>query len=269
MSAEFKTILQFDDSSKQEEIEFFYPNENNTYLNEIREKYQIEQKVESAKCTTEKVVTISKWVNSLWKHHGFNQPKKADALSILEEVEQGKNFRCVEFSIVTSACLNAIGIPTRVVSLRTKDLETREVGAGHVVIECYIDELKKWIMADPQFNVIATNKKHLPINSFELQELITTNEPINFISEPIFNFEPINTKEYINWIYPYLFYAEIPFDVRYELDKPKLTIMGKYKLMLVPKGEKNPTKFQRIIDIDYCLYTNSRSEFYQQPIKSY
>lgn len=265
MSNNFKTKLDFDTASKNNKITFLYPQKNNAYLKEIRTKYKLEQKVASTKNTTEKVIIITKWVNSLWKHDGYNQPTKTDAKSILEEVEQGKNFRCTEFSIVTSACLNAIGIPTRTVSLKMKDVETREVGAGHVVVESYIQELDKWILADPQFNIIATNENNIPINSFELQELITNDEQINFISEPTLNYEPLDTKEYIKWIYPYLHYADIPFDISYELEKPKIKVKDKLKLMLVPLGEKYPTKFQKTMDIDFCLYSNSTKDFYQPP----
>jgi hypothetical protein len=265
MNNNFKTKLDFDILSKNNEIVFFYPDKNNTYLKELNTKYQLEQKVNSAKNSTEKVIIITKWVNSLWKHDGYNQPTKTDAKSILEEVEKGNNFRCTEFSIVTSACLNAIGIPTRTVSLKTKDVETRELGAGHVVIESYIQEYEKWILADPQFNIIATNKNNIPLNSFELQELITNDEQIDFISEPTLNFESLDTKEYIRWIYPYLFYADIPFDVRYDLERPKIKVKDKLKLMLVPLGEKNPTKFQKTMDIDFCIYTNSIKDYYLPP----
>jgi hypothetical protein len=265
MIVDSKTTLKFDLISENEEINFFYPEEDNLYLKELNKRFQLDQKVESAKNTLEKVVIITKWVNSLWKHDGYNQPIKPDPLSILEEVKQGKNFRCTEFSIVACACLNAIGIPTRTVSLKTKDVETREVGAGHVVVESFIYEENKWIIADPQFNVVATNKYNIPLNSFEIQELLTNEEVINFISEPKLNFEPLDTTEYLKWIYPYLFYADIPFDVRYELEKPKIKINEKLKLILVPKGEKNPTVFQKTMTIDYCVYTNSIKDFYKKP----
>ena len=265
MIVDSKTSLKFDLSSENKEINFFYLEKDNLYLMELNIKFQLDQKVDSAKNTLEKVVIITKWVNSLWKHDGYNQPIKPDALSILEEVEQGKNFRCTEFSIVTCACLNAIRIPTRIVSLKTKDVETREVGAGHVVVESYIEEEKKWILADPQFNIVAINKNNIPLNSFEIQELITNEEEINFISEPKLNFEPLDTTEYIKWIYPYLFYADIPFDIRYEIEKPKIKINEKLKLMLVPTGEKNPTIFQKSMTIDFCIYTNSMKDFYKKP----
>ena len=261
----FNTKLDFDILSKNNEIVFFYPDENNNYLKELNTKYQLEQKVNSAKSSTEKVVIITKWVNSLWKHDGYNQHTKTYAKSILEEVEKGNNFRCTEFSIVTSACLNAIGIPTRTVSLKTKDVETRELGAGHLVVESYIKEYEKWILADPQFNIITTNKNKIPINLFELQELITNDEQIDFISEPTLNFNSLDTKEYLRWIYPYLFYADIPFDVRYYLERPKIKVKDKLKLMLVPLGEKNHTKFQKTMDIDFCIYTNSIIDYYQPP----
>ena len=53
------------------------------------------------------------WVHKQWDHNGRNQPENIDAISILEEVKEGKNFRCVEYGIVATACLNAVRIKSK------------------------------------------------------------------------------------------------------------------------------------------------------------
>jgi len=257
--------LDFDYEIKHEQVQFLYSNKNNEYLQVLSKKYSLEEKVTMTTNDLEKVIIITQWVNSLWKHNGTNQPIKSDALSILEEIKKGKNFRCVEFSIVNCACLNAIGIPTRTVSLKIKDVESIEYGAGHVVTESYLKDQKKWILSDPQFNVIVTDKNNIPLNLFEFQANITREENVKIISKAEVNFIPLDNNEYIKWIYPYLYYADIPFDNRYDTDKETIKNKGKLKLMLVPTGAKNPTLFQIVNKIDYCIYSNNINEFYQIP----
>ena len=70
---------------------------------------------------------------------------------------------------------------------------------------------------------------------------------------------------YVNWIYPYLYYFNFPFDNREGRDIEHKTIDGKKALMLVPVGAKNPTLFQQNRKLDYCIYTNALKEFYAPP----
>lgn len=58
------------------------------------------------------------WVHHQWRHDGGNEPIKNDAISILEEARTGKNFRCVEYGTVVTACLNAVGLNSRVLGLK-------------------------------------------------------------------------------------------------------------------------------------------------------
>jgi len=93
-------------------------------------------------------------LHNQWQHNGNNEPHKNDVTSILEEVKEGKNFRCVEYGIVVAACLNSIGLKARQLNLKTKDVETTEYGAGHVVTEVFLNDLKKWMFIDGQFDAM-------------------------------------------------------------------------------------------------------------------
>jgi len=64
-------------------------------------------------------------------------PSSGSTTSILREVQEGKRFRCVEYAIVINGCLNSLAIPSRVLGLKTADVETRESGAGYVVAEAF------------------------------------------------------------------------------------------------------------------------------------
>jgi len=237
-------------------------NPDSPYLTTLREKYKLGKLCARAHTYFDKVLTISGWVNRLWKHNGSNEPKKSDALSILEEVEQGAEFQCVEYGIVTAACLKALGLPARVLALKTKDVATRPSGAGHVVMEVYLNDLQKWIMVDPQFDAIVL-KDCIPLNAVEIQAAATNGEKLTILTS-----NPDTPVEYyISWVYPYLYYFDTPFDNREDIKKDERhKVNGKTNLMLVPTGAPEPVIFQNRIKINWCEYTRSITDFYAPPL---
>jgi hypothetical protein len=255
------SILQFDTKSSNKSIKFWYEqNRNNQYLNLLRSKYPIDSLIKNAGSDTERALAILHWVNRQWMHNGDNVPKKHDAISILQEVKEGKNFRCVEYGIVTTACLNAIGLKARVLSLKTKDVETTQYGAGHVLLEVYLNDLKKWVMLDGQWDIMAV-LNGVPLNAMEFQQAIAG----NYAKLKIITTTDISKRAYVDWVYPYLYYFNFSFDNR-EGTKDEQTINGKTGLMLVPLGAKNPMIFQIINKLDYCIYTHSLNDFYAPPV---
>lgn len=257
----YKT-LSFDTLSKNEKFKFSYEQNNtNAYLKLLRSKYPIDSLVSDAKNDTEKALKILHWVHSQWQHNGNNKPKNSDAISILEEAKEGKNFRCVEYGIVTTACLNAAGLKARVLGLQTKDVETRQYGAGHVLLEVYLNDLQKWALADGQWDAMPV-LYGIPLNAVEFQQAIA--EKYNELE--IKTSSGTSKRFYVNGIYPYLHYFDIPFDNREGTNSVKKEIDGKKCLMLVPTGENNPVVFQITRPIDNCLYTNSVKDFYAPPL---
>lgn len=260
ISPNFNT-LQFDKTLKDTNLNFWYElNVNNEYLKLLRSKFPIDSLIEDAKTDTERVQNIIDWVHVQWQHNGNNQPEKRDAISILEEAKEGKSFRCVEYGIVATACLNAIGLRARTLALKTKDVETLQYGAGHVLLEVFLNDLEKWVLLDAQWDVMPV-LNGVPLNAVEFQKAISE----NYAELEIRTASKTSKQNYIGWIYPYLFYFDISFDNRQGTGFEPNIVNGKRKLMLVPLGEKNPTIFQKIGTIDYCIYTNSLNDFYRQP----
>ncbi|MCD7900703.1 MAG: transglutaminase-like domain-containing protein [Bacteroides sp.] len=253
--------LQFDQSGRNSELRFKYDEDiNSPYLKKLRSECPIDSLAALGSTELDKARIIATWVHGLWEHDGWNEPQKSDALYILEQVKKGQRFRCVEYGVVTTACLNAIGLKSRTLALRTKDAETRPSGAGHVLMEVFINELDKWIMIDPQYDMI-TFSNGIPLNAVELQQAITDGHDINMVTS-----EEAGKSMYISWIYPYLYYFVISFDNRENISsKERLRINDKTDLMLVPLGAKEPTVFQQKYPIDYCVYTHSLEDFYHKP----
>ena len=252
--------ITFEKKAKAGQYKLNYESETEKeFLKTLRETYQLNEVIKGAKNDTEKALKMMHWVHNQWKHNGMNEPSKKDALTILKEAAEGKQFRCVEYGIVTTSALNAVGLKSRVLALKTKDVETTKSGAGHVVLETYLPDLGKWVMLDSQWDAMPVLKGK-PLNAVEFQQAIVN----NYDKLEIRSLSGLNKQKYSNWIVPYLYYFDVKFDNREDLEKPTL-VNGKASLMLVPLGAKNPTVFQEKWPIANCHYTNSTADFYAKP----
>ncbi|WP_299756498.1 transglutaminase-like domain-containing protein [uncultured Pontibacter sp.] len=236
-------------------------NQNNAYLQELRSKYNLDAIVAGAANDTEKALRMVNWVHKQWQHNGMNEPSQPDALTILAEAKEGKQFRCVEYGIVTTAALNAIGLPARTMGLKMKEVETMEFGAGHVLLEVYLPDMQKWVMLDGQYDVMPV-LNNVPLSAVEFQQAIAR----NYSKLEIRSLSGANKAQYVNWIYPYLYYFDVKFDNREGVAFQRETVDGKSSLMLVPVGAKVPEVFQRKYKLDRFKYTSSLADLYQAPV---
>ncbi|WP_082063457.1 transglutaminase-like domain-containing protein [Draconibacterium sediminis] len=272
----FYQLVNISPSSKLKEISYSNdaPNElytfyyadtvNNAYLHELETNYNLKQLVNGEKDDVGKIKNILDWTSKQWEHNGINNPSKQDALTILKEAHEGKQFRCVEYGIVATAALNCIGMPARTLGLKTRDVEKVRRGAGHVVSEVYSGELDKWIFIDPQFNIMPTLNA-TPLNGVEFQKAIY-NENVNLkLVNKQGELSREEAESYINWVAKYLFYFDVLFDQQTLNSDDFKTINGMTKLTLVPVGYKEPHIFQRHSKINYSYYTNSLNDFYRAP----
>jgi hypothetical protein len=161
--------------NRSETFKFYYSDTlQNEYLRKLRNNYHLGEITRNATSDIEKIKIILNWVNGQWEHSGMNTPEKSDAISILNEAKQGKKFRCVEYGIVCAAAFNSIGYKSRVIKLKTKDVETVLLGAGHVTTEVFVPQYNKWVFADGQFNAIPFLNNQ-PLNAVEFQNAILNN----------------------------------------------------------------------------------------------
>lgn len=255
--------VQFATNKTTPALPFWYEkNKDNKYLDEFRATYHLDDLVKGLTSDSAKALRVLNWVHNQWQHNGMNQPKKRDALSILAEVKEGKNFRCVEYGIVTTAALNALGLPARVLALKTKDVETTESGAGHVLLEVFLKDMNKWVLMDGQWDVMPV-LNGVPLNAVEFQQAIAN----HYDALQIRSLSGESKEAYVKWVYPYLYYFDVKFDNREGYEVNRKTNSGKTSMMLVPVGAKNPTVFQKIAPITYVIYTNSVADFYSSPLQ--
>ncbi len=272
----FFQLVNVSPSSKMEEISFttgspdpkyrfFYADTvNNDYLRKLRNDYQLEQLVSGCKADTGKILDVLNWTSQQWEHNGSNTPTKSDALTILKEAQEGKQFRCVEYGIVANTALNSLGIRARTLGLKTRDVEKVRRGAGHVVAEVYSKDLGKWIYIDPQFNIMPV-LNGTPLNGVEFQQAIYSRDAGLKLINKQGEIGKTDAENYIKWVGKYLYYFDILFDQQNLNSEKYQSVNGKTKLMLVPAGSTEPDVFQRKYPITYCHYTHSLNDFYQKP----
>src|SRR5690606_39006058 len=143
------------------------------------------------------------------------------------------------------------------------DVETRQYGAGHVVIEFWSKQFNKWIMSDVQAGVIPMSEE-LPLSVHELAQKVNNDKPVTYIPVANANFSGVgeydNKPSYTDWIAEYLYFIDTPTNLTLgNEDRRKQQIA-----MLVPVGVTPPNMFQAMFKMN-AIYTESVSDFYAKP----
>ena len=230
---------------------------DDAYLTRLREDYSLDQLVADCGTEFEKVQEVTEWVSNLWSHNGDNVPEQSDPLFILDSVtNDGEQYRCVEYGVVISGCLNALGIPSRTIGLKTQDVETRDYAAGHVTCEAYLKDYEKWVFIDGQWGLIPIMGE-TPLNAVQLGEVLQ--HPENYEeSLTFYSFLGANgdQKDYRDWILEYLYYFDVTGYTR-TADGFEETY-----IMLTPLESESPTVFQIHYPLEIDIYTHSVPQFY-------
>jgi hypothetical protein len=238
-------------------IAFSYPDLDNEYFKKLRAQNYFDLVGVSL---INQVKQITGYVHNLWKHDGNNVPQNSDPIEIINESKKAaKGFRCVEYSVVASALLWVYGIPSRVIGLKVKNIETIESGGGHVVIEFWNNELSKWIMVDVQAGVIAKNKETY-LSCAELSDVLDAKENIDLECVENSNFNIGNQNDFIEWMYPYLYFIDTPVSVLNFGDDEKR--ISQEKVLLSPVGATVPEVFQNKYKLSYAIVTHYIDDFY-------
>ena len=241
----------FDFETVSQELHF-YSSKDDEYLQKLRNAYSLDLLIQNASSDIERVQIMADWVSSLWEHDGWNASADGDAIKIIAEAKKGEKFRCVEYSIVLTSVLAAIGFPSRTLGLMTKDVETTEAGAGHVVSEVYLYDFEKWVMVDAQWNcVVYIDEK--PASAVELALAIANkNKQIHVISK-----NKRYDLDYQEWISPYLYFFTTKTGNSYSKSSMKIDVVR-----LAPIGAKEPLVFQIKYPMQSAKFTHSYQSFY-------
>lgn len=214
---------------------------SNAYLAELRALYPLETLVAGARDDLARVKVLCTWVHTRWNHVGDATSQPEDPIGLLKAASKGDNFRCVEYGITVAGCLNAVGIPARVVAARAADVETRLFGAGHVFAEAYLRDRRCWVFVDPQTNVVG-EVDGKPVNTVEFRQAMAGESP------------KVNYDLTLGSCFHYFSYSG---DERYPI-----TERAKGSVLLVPLGAPLPRLFQRRPTPPPLLATHNPSDIY-------
>lgn len=253
--------ISYGNTPSNKNIQFFYRDKSSLYFDTLRKKYPVAQLLKKGSEDSDKVLTIMNWVHHRWKHDGGNSPKGSTGIAILDEAKQGGRFPCFAYAIVLVDQLTAQGYKARVLYLKTKDASTRQGSPGHVAAEVYLNDLKKWVFIDGQFNIMPMLKGK-PLNAAEFQQALSQNYDQVILASR----DKVSKPYYTSFVYDYLYYFDTALDNRQLPANKKFSIDGKSSAMLVPLGAPNLSKMDFFKStVNYCVYTNSAKDFYSAP----
>ena len=139
------------------------------------------------------------WVTDRWRHSGGSHDAPDDANIVLDRVEQGERFACVEYTVVLTQALNAVQIPARPISLFRLDYHA-DLGPDHVVTEAWIDDLGKWVVLDGQNGAVWRDADGVPLSVLELQQAYLVGDQPEFSGRG-HNFEPDDVAGWFRYFY--------------------------------------------------------------------
>jgi len=130
---------------------------------DLRRRYRLDTLVSHETPDFKSLERISAWVASRWEP-GTSTPPLAthfDAREILRRAAAGEEFDCGTYGWTLIQVLAAAGVNGRLVELEGPD------GQGHSTVEAWCDELGKWVVLDPYWNVVYV-RDGVPQNALEL-----------------------------------------------------------------------------------------------------
>ena len=240
------------------DFHFQYPSPEDPMLIELKRIAGIE--LDSTKSELANIQDIIGYAHGLFTHDGDNNPSSSDPLTILQEAQAGQSFRCVEYSMLANGLLWANNIPSRTLGLKTRDVETRQYGAGHVVIEFWSKDLHKWVMSDVQTGIIPETKG-TPLSAVELRQKLDEKKIVTYIPVTGARFSIDGgfdgKKNYSEWVHEYLYFIDTPIQLALTVNNAATQQIA----MLVPDGVQEPRQFQGLFMMN-ALYTHNVSDFY-------
>ena len=240
-----------------------FPAFDDPYFAELRTWFDLDSHVQKARTEMERARAICASVHGRWTHSNDDEPSQNDPITILREASRGKRFRCVQFGIVLAGALTAFGIPARVVSMMTRDVETREKSASHVVTEAWISSLRKWVMLDAQEDAIV-QLGGAPLNCAEIA--VHQSDP-NILVEIPGHPKEVEPRLYLSerGFGPNFYYFQTRVDQR-RMEPSQVSDERQHpSIMLCPKGATEPQVFQKLVAFQKVSYTRSKNSFYTPP----
>jgi hypothetical protein len=152
-------------------------------------------------CLTDadRIEKIIKWTHALWLPQAGRHSKSDNPIVIASRAKKGERFSRSEYAIIAAHAMQAIGIPTRLTNLRTRDCVWRPLSSSYLGIEYFDRDHFKWVWLDAQFGVRVL-QNHTPLNVLELKDSLLNNKLVELHPD----FHEFDIEQYMQKLEPYL-----------------------------------------------------------------
>lgn len=198
-------------------------------LVKLRRDYQLDAVVAGARTDYERLEALTDWTSRQWEHSSNQTASRADPLTILREAREGGRFICRDYAVVLAGTAAAFGMPARVVGLLPREVETESF--SHSVAEVWVEDFRKWVMADGQFGTIA-EIDGVPLSALEAQRAIAEEDPALRCRG-----RAERCTDWQTFLIPQLHYFKVKQDQR------RFVLEPGPQLVLCPVGSPPPRKF--------------------------
>jgi hypothetical protein len=184
-------------------------------------RFQLNELVASALTDADRIEYLVEWVHSLWQPQPGRTAKSDNPISIVSRAKNGERFLRADYTIVLANAMQAIGIPTRITTLHTRDFVWRPLSSRYSGIEYFDQEHFKWVWLDSQFGVRVL-KSQKPLNVLEMKDALLNKNILELKPD----YKHMNIEDYFLKIEPYLdviVACPIGQTKKYALIPPQLT----------------------------------------------
>ena len=185
-------------------------------------KFQLHNLVAGAATQSEKLSQLTQWVHQLWEPKPGRFSKSDNPLTIINRAENGERFSRHDYNTVLANAMMAVGIPTRLTTLRTRDCALRPLASALVGIEYFDLDHFKWAWFDGKYGIRVLHN-NIPLNALEIKEAIHNASMLEL--QP--DFAHIDIDTYCKTLSPYLdIIVTLPLGQakQYALIPPQLSI---------------------------------------------
>lgn len=148
--------------------------DNADLRHELRKATGLEEDLQQLPSEWDQILRLMDWVHHLSNHQGWAEAPDLSALNLLADVRSGKvTFRCVEFAHMLQQVCAAFGFPSRVIGLRRPESD-EGFGKAHVVVDVWSNEHWKWIVLDPQLNIVYQSAAGELLSAFQIHDRVRT-----------------------------------------------------------------------------------------------
>ena len=209
---EFVAILrdypEFGHAQPPMQVEFAYANSKDPNLEELREKYKLDQ-VAGSGSEVSRIINLMEWVHKKIPHDGeHGGPLPANSLNILkvnEETDRAVN--CRSLATVLNEVYLSEGFVSRHLTCLPKD--TTDVDC-HVVNMVWCDSLSKWLYMDPTNQVYFMDEDGVIMSPLEVREAFIAGTTADLDTEADYNGTPLNPIQYKGYMAKNLFSFSVP-----------------------------------------------------------